>query len=724
MSSSAESRRRIRFADFEIDLRTAEMRQNGHKFVLQGQPFQVLAILLERPGELITREELKKRLWSADTFVDFDHSLNKAVNRLRETLSDSAEAPRYIETLPRRGYRFIAEVARDEVAGIPSAPTSSSTEIEVTPGLIPNAGGNKVSRKIWQASAAIVLILVVFAAASGFWLHVGGTSFPSFENLEVTRLTNTGTVANVAISPDGRYVAYVVSLDGKTSVRLRQIATGSDTQILPFDLGYFVGLTFSPDGNYIYFVRSDGNDISFRYLYSVPSLGGNPRKIITDVDSNVSFSPDGSDIAYEHWNPPIDRMELKIAHADGTGDRVLTVIHNTNFAAQAFGGPGPSWSPDGQTIAVPKEMNGPHRAMLFTVSVSDGTVHELYAGSEALGRAVWRPSGDHLLLQMFDPHSRRAQLWSISFPEGKARRLTHDAAEYWQDLDSTHDGKTLAAISASWRSQIWSSDPPSFRTATPITPVDPPMVWVQANKHGKLFARDPSGSLWTMNSDGTALAKVQGVHDVNVVQQCGDFIIYGSNGDNSNQLMRVDADGMHPAKLTSGNLFSPSCASDGQFVYYVNLNFPHVIWRVGISGGNPERVTQVLGDSIMGFAVISPDGKFIAYPYSTYSTGTPGAHYAVIDAVNGSIVKSFDMSQEEMENGPYWSADGKFLQFATTRSGVSNIWQHPMLGGPTRQLTHFSTDQIFDFSWAPDGSRLFLTRGSVSSDVVLLSGLR
>ena len=113
MSSPAESHRKIRFAEFEIDMRTAEVRQNGRKFVLQGQPFQVLAILLERPGELVTREELKNRLWSSDTFVDFDHSLNKAVNRLRDTLSDSAETPRYIETLPRRGYRFIAEVARD-----------------------------------------------------------------------------------------------------------------------------------------------------------------------------------------------------------------------------------------------------------------------------------------------------------------------------------------------------------------------------------------------------------------------------------------------------------------------------------------------------------------------------------------------------------------------------------------------------------------------------------
>ena len=724
MSSPVESRRKIRFADFEVDMRTAEVRQNGHKFVLQGQPFQVLAVLLERPGELVTREELKKRLWSGDTFVDFDHSLNKAVNRLRETLSDSADTPRYIETLPRRGYRFIAEIASDEVPDIPSPSVVSPTEkvaAPITP--IPDAGGPTfLPRRIWHFATA-TLVLLTAAAAWRLWPRAHTASSPSFENLEVTQLTNNGTISNAAISPDGRYVAYVPNRDDKSALRLRQVATGTDTEILSPDLGFFVGLTFSPDGNYIYFVRSDRNDIAFRYLYSVPSLGGTPRKLITDVDSNIAFSPDGREIAYEHWDPPADRMELKIANADGPGDRILTVIHDANFFSSS--GQGPSWSPDGRTIALPKELTkGPHRSIIFTVSVSDGSVHQLYAGSQGLGHAVWRPSGDHLLLQMFDMHSRRAQLWTVSFPGGTASRLTHDAAEYWQDLDSTKDGKSLVAIAASGRTQIWASHGPNFTAAKPIGPTDPSLFGVKANNRGKLFARDNGGNLWTMNPDGTALTKFESVHDVMAVQPCGDFIVYSSSGENSDEFVRLDADGTHPTKLLSGNLFSPSCANDGKILYYVDSKFPHAIWRVVISGGNPERVAPVLGDSIAGFAIISPDGKFLAYPYSTYTTGKPGDHYAVINASDGSTVKTFDMSREKFDNGPYWSADGKYLQFEATRGGVSNIWQHPVEGGPARQITHFTSEEIFDFSWAPDGSRLFLTRGKFSADVVLLTGLR
>ncbi len=164
MSLPAESRRKIRFAEFEIDMHTAEVRQNGRRFVLQGQPFQILAVLLERPGELVTREELKKRLWPSDTFVDFDRSLNKAVNRLREALSDSAETPRYIETLPRRGYRLIAEVPRDESTEIPASHDLPEKGDEHIPGS-PDVRDATVSTRSWKFVATIALSFLTAAAA-------------------------------------------------------------------------------------------------------------------------------------------------------------------------------------------------------------------------------------------------------------------------------------------------------------------------------------------------------------------------------------------------------------------------------------------------------------------------------------------------------------------------------------------------------------------------------
>ena len=257
-----------------------------------------------------------------------------------------------------------------------------------------------------------------------------------------------------------------------------------------------------------------------------------------------------------------------------------------------------------------------------------------------------------------------------------------------------------------------------------ITPPDPPMETVTAKAQGKVFARNFGGDIWSMNFDGSTPTKLEGAHDANFIQSCGDFIVFIVARENSEALMRVDADGTHPMELTRGNIFSPTCARESQYVYYVSYTGPQTIWRIGIQGGTAERVSGLAGDDIIGLAVVSPDGKFVAYPYSTYTTGTFGDHYAVVHASNGSIVKSFDMPHDKSDFGPYWSADGKYLQFMTTRGGVSNIWQHPVLGGPARQLTHFSSEEIIDFSWSSDGSRLFLTRGRVSADVVLLSGLR
>jgi len=449
MSLPGESQPLIRFGEFLLDCATAELRRNGDRSSLQGQPLQILTVLLESPGHMVTREELKKRLWPSDTFVDFDRSLNRAMNRLREALGDSAENPRFIETLPRRGYRFIAPVARSESK--PTVHSSQAYIAEASPDdlAVENAALTALpspQRNRRLVAQSIVLALLLLATGT-FLLRrfLVTTHSVSFDNLEMTKLTDSGKVKTVAISPDGRYVAYAVFLGEKQELRLRQIATRSDVQILAPDLGNFVGLTFSPDGNYLYFVRSGRKDLSFRFLYSMPTLGGTPRKLITDVDSGVSFSPDGRHVAYEHWVPPRNEAELKIANADGTNEHVLAVVQNASF--MGFGAPGPSWSPDGRTIVFSKLlMENQQRWVIYAVSAADGKMRELYSGNAGFGRPVWLPGGDALLLPRFEPSLNRTQLWTVSFPKGVGHRFTHDISDYSEDLSLTKDGTMIASI--------------------------------------------------------------------------------------------------------------------------------------------------------------------------------------------------------------------------------------------------------------------------------------
>ena len=523
MSLPAEHQLIIRFGEFQLDIEAAELRNNGSKTSLQGQPLQILLVLLENPGRLVTRDELKKELWPSDTFVDFDQSLNRAVNRLREALADSAEQPRFVETLPRRGYRFIAPVTKDglsEAAACEQAyprPVAAATDHSRTTlsGQTPMPPWH---RRFVVVTGILASLLILGLVAAWTWLWPSTSQTLSIENLEITKLTDDGAVKNVAISHDGRYVAYAVYIGERQALRLRQIATRSDIQVLPPDAGNFVGLTFSPDGNYIYYVRSDRNDISFRYLYVMPSLGGTPRKLITDVDSGIGFSPDGRKIVYEHWI--LNDMELKTANTDGTDQRLVTVIHGASFLSP--GDPGPTWSPDGRTIAFSKLLVGrPRRWILFAVSTQNGRIRELYSPDAAIGRPVWLASGDALLVPQYDRKSGRTQLWTVSFPSGAARRFTHDISDYSMDLDLTSEGGTLAAITGAVQSQIWATSSGDESSMKQITNGEPPFRTVRETPDFNILASDSGGALWTMNRDGSQRARFGSLQNVNWFSTCG-----------------------------------------------------------------------------------------------------------------------------------------------------------------------------------------------------------
>jgi Tol biopolymer transport system component len=247
---------------------------------------------------------------------------------------------------------------------------------------------------------------------------------------------------NVAISPDGRYVVYSQHEPGGAGLWVRQVATHSDVQILPAGAVGFEGLSFSPDGDYIYFVRPDSNDPGFKYLYVMPALGGLDKLLVKDIDSPVSFSPDGRTFAYTRGIPSHNATEIRIAASDGSDNRLLATITDTFAGFQ----PGATWSPDGRTIAVPlMRARKLPRFMLFTIQMTDGKVSELLANSSSIGRALWLPNGNTLLLVLGD-HGDRGQMWAVSYPGKEARRITNDLSDYDPRTDLTHDGNTLAAI--------------------------------------------------------------------------------------------------------------------------------------------------------------------------------------------------------------------------------------------------------------------------------------
>jgi len=704
---------RVAFGLFEADLFSGELYRSGRKVPLQDKPYRILALLLERPGEIVTREELCKHLWPEGTFVDFDEGLDTALKKLRHALGDSAQNPTFIQTIPRRGYRFIAPVSK----GSSTAPLPTFRNPPAHPAPSIELSAKAPTRRYTLALIAAALLLAGIYGA--FRWRSQAREF-DLRRMQVTQLTDSGQVKGIAISPDGRYVVYARGAQSEGSLWLREMATRHDVQLLPTGPA-FHGLTFSPDGQSIYFVRSDENDPAFKYLYNVPTHGGTVARLITDVDSPVSFSPDGTRFVYEHCVQPRNDIDLKVANADGSNDHLLTTIHDGSGELYQ---PGPNWSPDGQTIAVPVLISNQHlRWVLDVVSVANGAIRELYSSQqEDLGRPVWLRSGTALMLPHFDKAAHRSQLWTVSFPEGRAQPLTHDLSDYGTDLDQTRDGRTLATTASTLVSHVWIAPASDLSQGQQVTSDDLPMLDVAEAFDGKLLVHSADDAIWMMHTDGSQRIRFTDVQTADELTTCGQSVILRIAENGTLTLTRFDKDGSHPTVLARGSLTSPACSADASAIFYYTWDQPQRIWKVLLEGGSPQPVAEALGDTIAGSLVASPDGKFLAYPYTQFGrVPSVGWRIALIPVTGAPPFRQFATPAESYGVLLRWSPGGQGLQYLVTHSGVTNIWEQPLSGAAPKQLTHFTAGQIFDFNWSLDHTRLLLTRGNQNSDAVLLT---
>jgi len=725
----------VRFGQFELVLSEERLVKRGLPVRLENQPFQVLAALLERPGEIVSRDELCAILWPGGTYVDFDEGLNTAIKKLRYALGDSSEHPVFIETVPRRGYRFIAPISHNGEASRQSASTSEARGHEWNAGngnggrtvtgfladggasVSPNSGARKGMYPWGWVAVALVAVIVALSLGYVVRIRTSRNRRPNLEKFQVTKLTDSGTVEVAAISADGRYVCYARRDHGLSGLWLYQVPTHSEVQILPPDASAFGGVTFSPDGNHIYYVRADKNDVGFQYLYVMPVLGGPNQLLIKDIDSPIRFSPDGQRFVYTRGVPPRNSTEVRVANSDGSGDRLLATIQQTFPGFQ----PGPTWSPDGRTIAVSLFLyGGRHSYVLDAVAVADGSARELLSSSSAIGRPLWLPEGDTLLLVMNDQNDR-GQLWTISFPNAEVHRVTNDLTDFDGRADLTGDGKTMVAIANHPTSNIWVAPAADLSQAQQITSGELPLFRIVEAPDGHLLATSMDGNVWRLQADGSGrilftdllIADFQGDP-----APCGRFVVFTSGRAATTELIRVAANGSEPAHLAKGDLNSAVCTPDGKYVFYDDMQR---IFRIPAAGGASVEVAKVLGENMGSRLSISPDGKFLAYAYRD-SVPVPATRLAIIPVAGGVPEKVLDAPGTVM--GLLWSPDGKSLQYSFPRNGVYNILDQPITGGEPRQLTKFVSGSIFDFHWSLDGKRLLMARGETSSDAALLSNLR
>ena len=693
--------------------------------------------LAETPLEVVKKEDLIHAVWN-DAFVT-DDVLTRSISELRKAFEDDARQPEFIETIPKSGYRLLVsaedatgtgnsfeksldhvETQNTAAAVLPDnasldSETRSPRELETGPAS--HRKSLSGIRAMQVIGAAIVLACVALGMIRLWKSHQRSLSL---EEVQMVRLTESGNAEDVAISPNGEYVVYVFREGEQRSLRVLQVATGGEVQVLAPDVVELKSLTFSPDGNYIFFLRTPKENFLYDSLFQMPVLGGTPRKLIYDIDTPISFSPDGKQFTFVRIRE--STTYLMIANADGTGERVLASHPGESFDY-------PAWSPDGKTIAFP----GPglrSEGHVWAVSPLDAKVHSVYTTRSTIGRLHWLPDGKGLLAVIRDPAQGRGQLWYISYPNGEAKRATNDLADYTLgQLDLTRDGKSLVAVESTTSSNLWVVSGGDATRAQQITSGRAGVRSIATGPERTIIFANEKGDLYSIHENGSALRLLTPNMHRNAnpsVCQDGRHIVFESSlgGQNlslagrASDVWKMDTDGSHVTQLTvSGTAVAPLCSPDSESVQYFDID-QRKNWRIPMAGGTPTQVdTQ---DRWMVARNYSPDGKLIAY--DDYGQGDVPNQIVVSPATGGEAIFKFRLPQG---NTTFldWTPDGTGLDYFLTNKGVGNIWRQPVPKGLPRQVTNFTSGQIFSFDWSSDGKRLYVARGSISSDIVLINEL-
>ncbi len=424
----------VRFGVYEVDPYSGELRRNGIKVKLQEQPFQVLTMLLERPGEVISREELQRRLWPADTFVDFDHSLNAAIKRLRDALRDSADNPRFVETLARRGYRFVAPVA----GALPSIGTT-----------IPNGVPTPSYVARWVAAT---LALVAACILVGW--HIGHRTAQPIAPHEVRLTANSVDVPvyREALSPDGKLLAYT----DPRGLFLREIAREDSHQLNLSENVKAHSVSWFPAGSHLLVggVAGEGESSS---LWNVSILGGTPRKLKEGSESGT-VSPDGTKIAFLTGDEKFNSSQLWLMNADGSQERKLYDI--VGFSNSL------TWSPGGRRIAYLKATYWPginEEIEVESYDFATGKAKRVYSDFRLQGGLSWSRDGRLFFTRGEEASNSESNVWSIRVDEqtgesrGELTRLT-SGPDWKPRPEVSADGKRLAFLRTNIAPTVYVAD--------------------------------------------------------------------------------------------------------------------------------------------------------------------------------------------------------------------------------------------------------------------------
>ncbi len=765
---SQSSNKLYGFGAFRLDAAERVLWRGEELLVLPPKVFDTLLVLVEKEGRVVSKSELMEAIW-ADAFVE-ESNMSQNIYTLRRTLGVDDQGRQFIETIPRRGYRFavpvklLADDSRDgaeqseEVVSKNLSTDSTAEAVENninSPSLHPSTNDSQALRTpeaqtaspaaharprpaVRYAFWAGLAVLCLSALGFGIYQFAAGRGekdeprIAPIEQVRFQRLTDSGDVASATISPSGELLAYVRHEEDGESVWVKQIATGSSFQTLPPSRKGYRSLVFSPDGRYLFF-RQEADPGT---IHQTPAFGGTLRIVADNVWSDFCVSPDGKQFAFVRRDTARNNAYLLIvSNIDGGGERELSARQAPQAYRSAL-----AWSPDGAKLVVTAGSRQDVLPKLVTVDVSTGEETELKTPRwRAVSRALWSPNGNYLIVSAREINETTSQLWMLGFPDGGVRRLTNDLEAYfWVSLSS--DGRMLVTRQQRIVTHLWLVAAADTKKARQLTSGGRSLdgyVGLAWMPDGKIvfsgFASNFT-DLYSMDADGSNRAQLTanaGQDNTNpAVTRDGRYIVFTSNRTGARQIWRSDIDGRNPKQLTFGeeqneSAQHPALSPDGAEVYFIKHGAgPAAIWKVSIEGGTPVPVSRLTNATTEGFLSISPDGKWLAYRHVSVQPEARSEEallrIGVLPADGNAEPKLFDLPMRRP--GVQWTADSAAFDYAGGTINSSSLLRQPLAGGEPEKLLDFP-DRIYNFAWSRDWKNLVVSRGKQQGDVILITNL-
>ncbi len=587
------------------------------------------------------------------------------------------------------------------------SPASSSSQILLTE-------ARKHKKGVIVGAGVVALVLLGAALAIWKFLPLARKPRP-FEKASISRATENGKTVHSAISPDGRYVAYVLREGLERSLWVRQLATGSNVQVIAPEPGFYNSIAFSPDGNYIIYSHQRKENPAVNDLYSVASLGGTPVRLLSDACC-PGISHDGKKLAFYRSTPDSQGTSLFISNVDGSSERLLT----TRSGTEGFKGYPPSWSPDDKTLAVAADnLTKEFLGAIVLISVDTASV-QLIPEKLFMQQAAWAPDGSGILIIAAERTNIDVnKIWWQPYPSGKVEPVSNDFSSY-QGLTMTADGGALNSVQVQTDFTILTAEGGHIDQLTPIRSEKLDGTALAWMPDGRLLIGDQEFFMSTVDPANGKRVKLPTRSRDFTVCNGGTIVMDRLSPDNGVHIWRSDSNGGDLTEITSGKVDqSPQCSPDSKSVIYLAVEGGQgQAMRIAIGGG----ASQVLLKPVTSNPIYSHDGKKIAVSVVEGQGTTRKRVTAILNSETGSRLQSVDVPPDAINM--QWTPNDQAIAYSLQIGEVHNLWTKPLNGGPATQVTHFTSDGITTFTWSEDGKKFAMTRHKVSADSVLFKNVQ